>query len=100
MQSSVYDIRWQQHKYGECIGALQLRQQVGNYHSQEYLYAYQWGLGSNVKLPYRFKEFHYEGKCETIMVKTTPVTPLLLFLGDTMVTKCKKVTWFTKIDRF
>ena len=24
-----------------------------------------WGLGSNVKLPYRFKAFHYEGKCET-----------------------------------
>ena len=44
------------------------------YHSQEYLYAYQWGLGSNVKLPYRFKAFHYEGKCETFMVKTTPVT--------------------------
>ena len=47
---------------------------IENYHSQEYLYAYQWGLGSNVKLPYRFKALHYEGKCETFMVKTTPVT--------------------------
>ena len=30
--------------------------------------------GLHVKLPYRFKAFHYEGKCETFMVKTTPVT--------------------------
>ena len=43
-----------------------------NEHSQEYFYAYQWG--SNVKLPYPFKAFHYERKCETFMVKTTPVT--------------------------
>ena len=69
MQSIVNDIRWQQHKYGECIGALQWAQQDENYHSQEYLYAYQWGLSPNVKLPYRFKAFHYEGKCETFMVK-------------------------------
>ena len=40
-----------------------------NYHSQKYLYAYQWGLGYNVKLLYQFKAFHYEGKCETLMVK-------------------------------
>ena len=45
-----------------------------NYHSQEYLYAYQWGLGYNVKLLYQFKAFHYEGKYETFMVKNTPVT--------------------------
>ena len=45
-----------------------------NYYSQENLYAYPWGLGSDVKLPYRFKAFHYEGKCESFMVKTTPVT--------------------------
>ena len=49
-----------------------------NDHSQEYLYAYQWDLGSNVKLPYGLKIFHYEGNCEIFMVKTTPVTHLHL----------------------
>ena len=53
-----------------CMGATSSE----NYHSQKYLYAYQWGLGYNDKLLYQFKAFHYEGKCETFMVKTTPVT--------------------------
>ena len=44
------------------------------YHSQESIYAYQWDLGSNAKLLYLYEAFHYEGKCETFMVKTTPVT--------------------------
>ena len=69
-QAIVNDIRWQQHKDGECIGALQWGATgYENYHSQEYLYAYQLDLGFNAKSPYRFKAFRIEGKC-----KTTPVT--------------------------
>ena len=45
-----------------------------NDHSQEYLYVYQWDLGSNVKLPYWLKVFHCEGTCETFMVNHTPIT--------------------------
>ena len=45
-----------------------------NDHSHESIYAYLWGLCSNAELPFRYKAFHCEGKCETFMVKTTPVT--------------------------
>ena len=60
---------WRMH-WSVAVGATSRE----NDHSQEYLYAYQWDLGSNVKLPYRLMVFHYKGKCETFVVKTAPVT--------------------------
>ena len=67
------------------------------FYSQESIYAYQWDLGSNAKLLYLYKAFHYEGKCETFMVKTTPVTHLPSPLNGPHISNIKYVRERRKI---